>query len=314
MRKTRDVLLTLTVGHFATLLVGCAVNPGELQITARDRQMYTDPTGGPLVQEMETKLPVAILVSQGGNDLDESIYQTLDSSLVSLISEFAFFTTVERSNLGALQQEHALETLDSDELGQINIPEADYLITAKIASAAMESSVISGGRFQGATAVDFRFYEKPTDRVVLTRHIEGKSPGYTEAQDGPEANASLAEAVREAAKAFAIEVGARYAPEARVIETRGDGQVAKISIGSNYGATKGTKIEFYEYVDNSDVVAGATRESSPVGYGKIHSTSNTTSWVEIQNYKKVNVLRGHYVKFASDQSKDAGDQLKGLIQ
>lgn len=314
MANTRYVQVASIVILIAILPIGCATTPGELEITSRDRQIYTDPTGGPLVQAEETKLPVAILVSEGGTELDESIYRTLDSSLVNLISEFAFFTLVERSNLAALQKERLLETLDSDELSQIDIPEADYLITAKVASAAMESSVISGGRFQGVTAVDFRFYEKPTDRVVLTRNIEGKSAGFTESQDGPGADAKLAEAAQEAAKAFAVELGTRYAQEARVIETRGEGKVAKISIGSSYGVTKGAKIEFYEYVDNSDVVAGATREPSPVGYGKVLEATDGTSWVEIQNYKKVNVLRGHYVKFAADQSKSTGDKLKGLLQ
>lgn len=287
---------------------GCSIAPGELELTERDREVYVD-EGGALEKTEETQSRVAIIIPTGNNASEKEIYSALDSMLTSMISDFAFFTIVERSNLAALQTEEMLSNLNSDGMGSINIPEADYVMTARIASATMAPKMVPPDHYQAVTNVDFRFYEKLTDRCVMTQNIESKAPGYTKQQQGPEAQAKLVEAVQESAKQFAIDLGARYAPEARVLETRGGGQVAKITMGSDYGLVNKAKVEFYEYVDNSDIVAGATRDPSPVGYGLVIEVAQKTAWIQIQNWKKVAVKRGHYVKLAADQSKGLKDKV-----
>lgn len=312
---------------------GCRMEPAEMAVMERDRETYVEPRAvaessgeeaaredgetyvdsqGATARRSEEALPVAILVSEPVDEKEAAIYEALDSSLTSVISDFDFFTIIERSNLSALQKEHTLENLSADSLSEIEIPEADYLITAKIGNARLEKQLL--GNYQGVVDIDFRFYEKPTDRTVLTKNIVGKSGRIVTEMSGTEANAALAEAATEAAKAFAIELGSRYAPEARVLETRGGGKVARINIGYNYGVTENSKVEFYEYVDNSDIVEGAEREASPVGYGNVIEVDQDGAWADVMNYKNVHVMRGHYVRLAPDQSRGMKDKMRSSTQ
>jgi len=230
---------------------------------------------------------------------------------------------VERSNLAALQKEKTLEELRDDQLSQIDIPKAQYLITARISAAAMEPVSFPSGSFQGVVHVDYRFYEKAGNRVVLTKNLEGASPSYTKPprreRNAPppkidpaqlietdEGIGKLVEAVQESAKAFAVELGKRYAPAARVVETRGEGKVARITLGTNYGVTDNARVEFFEFVDNSGIVAGATHEPRIVGYGKVIEVDQASAWVEVDSFKKVKVLKGHYSRLAAKQEKASG--------
>ena len=220
-------------------------------------------------------------------------------------------------------KEKQLESLNTDNLESLEIPEADYLITAKINSARIDqhqpderpgasltkllqsdksNAQNSSPFYTATTSVDFRFYEKKTKRTVLTKNIEHTAPGEITSQRSPEAISKLTVAAQECAKAFAMELGSRYAPPARVVEVRGNGQVAKVTMGSNYGLVKGVKVEFFEYTDNSDVIAGATREPSLVGYGIVLESDLTSAWLEILAPIQVIVRRGHYVRITSDQS------------
>ena len=54
----------------------------------------------------------------------------------------------------------------------------------------------------------------------------------------------------------------RYAPIARVLETRGGCEVALVSMGTDSGLEAGMPVEFFEYVDHSDIVSGAERQPS----------------------------------------------------
>ena len=301
---------------------GCvAPNPASLPATERDNLIYQDQ--GATQQKKEEKSRVAIIVSQGDYKEAAGAAKALDSTLTSLISEFAFFQVAERSNLGALMQEGALAALNEDGDTLPSIPDADYLITAslnafqiveRLSTSLLTTSLLAAPNDRGNVrtvadvyvSVDFRFYEMDSKRVILTRNIEKKYPG----EDVSSARSKAAIAAQECAKAFAMDLGERFAPPARVVETRGKGKVARISMGTNYGAAKGAKVEFFEYVDNSDVVAGATRDMSLVARGIVLESDQKNAWVEIENYKEANVKRGHYVKIRGDQSKGLRDRFR----
>ncbi len=309
------------------LCFGCAApKPAQMPMTDRDKQTYMDK--GAVDKKKETKQRVAILVNECKLPNGKAVVDALDSALTSVISDFAFFTVVERSNLDALLKEQALESLNKDEHAKIEIPGADYLITAAVNAARVEkketqsllpgvttsSTSSTAPAYYASTSVDFRFYEKITQRTVLTKNIEAASPNKIDSQNSQGAVEQLAVAAQECAKKFAMELGSRYAPPARVVETRGSGKVAKITIGSDYGLANGIKVEFYEYVDNSDIVAGAKREASPVGYGFILEANLHGSWIEVENPESVTVKRGHYVKITSDQSKGLKTQVKDMMK
>lgn len=289
------------------LLSGCSTtNPSAMKVLPRDQDKYVDQ--GATVAKKETKQGVAILVKHDGVKDGQEVASALDSSLTSILSDFAFFTIIERSNLDSLLKEQQLESLSFDNLVEIDIPQADYLITAKINAAQVNSesrkSLINNTTktyYTAKTSVDFRFYEKSTKRTIMTKNIECEAPDEFTSRN--ESVAQLSVAAQECAKKFAMEIGSRYAPPARVIETRGGGKVAKITMGANYGLAKGMRVQFFGYVDNSDIVEGDTRSVSPVGYGFVLESDLKFAWVEIVDHEDSIVKRGHYVKISSDQSK-----------
>lgn len=300
------------------LAVGCAApKPGQLPVTDRDKAVYTDQ--GAMAQMKETKFRVAIVVRGDKTDEGGRISEALDSALVSSIGDFAFFTIVERSNLDVLAKEQQLEELSGNGRGQFEIPTADYLIAARPNAIRIEEKQSQGLNLRGqmetktvvqaSMSVDFRFYEKATKRLILSKNIDKSLT----ASSPEEAEHKLAETAQECAKGFAQELGARYAPPARVVELRGGGRMARITMGSNYGLVPGVKVEFFEYVDHSDLIQGAEREPSPVGYGIVRESELNTAWAEVIDYQNSYVKRGHYVKIAADQSKGFRESLTGFL-
>src|SRR5690606_14311853 len=117
----------------------CAkVEPAKMPITVRDEMMYEDNSsahgglGGISEKPVEEQLTVAVLVAGAADSNEEVIYTALDAALTSHVSDFEFFTIVERSNVGALQREQDLLTLNADDVSGLDIGNADYLITAKL--------------------------------------------------------------------------------------------------------------------------------------------------------------------------------------
>ena len=313
-----DNRMKVLLGLGLLLAAGCAApKPGQLPVTERDKAVYTDQ--GAMAQMKETKFRVAIVVRGDKTDEDGRISEALDSALVSSIGDFAFFTIVERSNLDVLAKEQQLEELSGNGRGQFEIPTADYLIAARPNAIRVEEKQSQGLNFRGqmetktviqaSMSVDFRFYEKAIKRLILSKNIDKSLT----ASSREEAEHKLAETAQECAKGFAQELGSRYAPPARVIELRGGGRMAKITMGSNYGLVPGVKVEFFEYVDHSDLIEGATREPSPVGYGTVRESELNTAWAEVTDWENSYVKRGHYVKIAADQSKGFRESLTGFL-
>ncbi len=314
----KTIPAALAAAGMLWLAAGCAApKPGQLPVTDRDKAVYTDQ--GAMAQMKETKFRVAIVVRGDKTDEGGRISEALDSALVSSIGDFAFFTIVERSNLDVLAKEQQLEELSGNGRGQFEIPTADYLIAARPNAIRIEEKQSQGLNLRGqmetktvvqaSMSVDFRFYEKATKRLILSKNIDKSLT----ASSPEEAQHKLAETAQECAKGFAQELGSRYAPPARVVELRGGGRMARITMGSNYGLVPGVKVEFFEYVDHSDLIQGAEREPSPVGYGIVRESELNTAWAEVIDWEKSYVMRGHYVKIAADQSKGFRESLTGFL-
>ena len=318
MKDMKNMLMAACAAGGLMLAAGCAApKPGQLPVTDRDKAVYTDQ--GAMALQKETKFRVAIVVRGDKTDEGGRISEALDSALVSSIGDFAFFTIVERSNLDVLAKEQQLEELSGNGRGQFEIPTADYLIAARPNAIRIEEKQAQGLNLRGqmetktvvqaSMSVDFRFYEKATKRLILSKNIDKSLT----ASSPEEAEHKLAETAQECAKGFAQELGSRYAPPARVVELRGGGRMARITMGSNYGLVPGVKVEFFEYVDHSDLIQGAEREPSPVGYGIVRESELNTAWAEVIDWEKSYVMRGHYVKIAADQSKGFRESLTGFL-
>ena len=313
----------VAIGVLVVLFIaGCAApRPETLSVMERDKAIYVDEAGA-LVQKKERKDKVAVVVSQGDYKEYQEVAKTIDSQLTESLSAFAFFQIVERSNLGTLQQEKLFMGEDLED--GLVVP-ADYMITAKMNAVKVdrheEEITITPSRkdirrarkmglpdpqpevrtsisYSVSLSVDFRFYELVKKRVILTKNISKAYSGLEQS----EIMSKLALAAQECVKGFSHTLGSKYAPPARVVQTRGNCEVARISMGTNYGLVKGVEVEFYEFIDNSAIIAGATRDKNVVGKGRVLEVDKNSAWVEVYDYEKVYVKRGHYVAICEDQS------------
>ena len=269
------------------------------------------------VLDVEKARKVAVLVFKGDQEYGQFMMNALYAKLTEEVGALAFFELVERGGLDALRFE---EMLSGD--GESVVIPADYVISASISSLNVveQTDVVvptrqdvrlasrlglppptaaTEKRFNVAVVVDFRFYQKATRRVILTKTIRRDCQDIWEGALG----GWLTSAAHECATEFARSLGARYAPEARVKQTRGGYQVAWISIGTNYGLSRGAEVNFFDYVDNSSVVAGAKRDKNIIGVGRVLSVEDDSAWVEVFDYDKVRVRKGAYVACSRNQER-----------
>ena len=121
---------------------------------------------------------------------------------------------------------------------------------------------------------------------------------------------AIVKEAEEAVNEFCAKIAVKYAPPARVLDTRGDGKAARISIGTDYGVTKGTDVCFYEIVDNSDV-GGEKRDMRDIAKGTVEIVEEKSAWVEVKNHEKTNVRKGVYVRVLGLNKDTPLDKLLG---
>jgi len=95
-----------------------------------------------------------------------------------------------------------------------------------------------------------------------------------------------------------------YANTPFVLETRGDGAIACVTLGKNQNVTKGTKFVFYKV--NSTVIK---RYKIPFAEGRVFKFGPDTAWVEVKGGSSAGVKKGHLANIAKDQSYTLGEKL-----
>lgn len=323
-------------------LVGCKtkdmrLRPEVLPELPSDREMYSSPL--PPISRSKDCSSVAILVMKTSGAYSEVMEKTLDTTLVEKLSALEAFTLAERSNIDAFRVDDLILGLEDAD----SVLPADNLVTAKI-------TIIGSGRnvdirsderkvqqdanakaqgmfdregdpnlntkqsffggftdwFSVSATVDFRFYEKATRRTLLTKSY---TYDFNKILDGS-LQSWFIDSARDAANRFAGELGRHFAPIARVLQTRGGGRVARISIGANYGLYPGQEIYFYEIMDNSDIVADASFDRSAIGRGLVIETAARSAWVEVFDFTRVNVRRGVYADITPDYQTQGGARME----
>ena len=145
---------------------------------------------------------------------------------------------------------------------------------------------------------DFRLYEVDSRRVALVKSY--RSEVVVSAPD--QAEKAVMDEMGKHVATFSRLLTSRYAPTARVLETRGDGEVALVSMGTNSGLEPGMSVEFFEYADYSNLVADSTRQARLVGRGEVLTDlTPTTAWIWVKDYDKVWIKRGHYVRVPEER-------------
>lgn len=293
----------------AAMLAGCAFNPESMPLGQKDSLVYVDAGAPESLATKENKAKVAVIAMIPQN---KAVEDALDSTLNAKLSKFAFFELVDRKSAAALIKDAVASGSTADEIDTTGV-EADFVVVARAASlnvAKHESKDNKGNMYVSyATDVvfDFKWISKATQKVIMS---ESMTPRVKTATSEPEVAASLKKAAGEAASEFCTKIAVKYAPPARVLQTRGNGAAARISIGKNYGVGEGTRVCFYEIIDNSDV-GGEKRDMSDIAAGVVKRVEEKTAWVAVDNAEDVNVRKGVYVRVLEGKKSSFGDMLGG---
>lgn len=279
---------TMMVAGMAAMLAGCAFNPESMPVGQRDSAVYVDEGAPKTLTTKEDRAKVAVISSEGEYKKYKTTADVLDSTLSAKLAGFAFFEIVDRKSQAALIKDALASGAETGDLPTSGV-EADFVVVAKIASLAVQNN---GAGFSSDVVFDFKWISKASQKVIMTESI--KPPMRSATSEVDLVNA-LNRAAGLAAADFCAKIAVKYAPPARVLQTRGNGAAARISIGKNYGVGEGTKVCFYEIIDNSDV-GGAKRDMNDIGTGEVKRVEENSAWVSVDNAEQSNVRKGVYVR------------------
>ncbi|MBN1864548.1 MAG: hypothetical protein JW808_06570 [Victivallales bacterium] len=82
-----------------------------------------------------------------------------------------------------------------------------------------------------------------------------------------------------------------------VLETRGDGEIACVNIGSKQGVAANSKISFYTVIESR-----GSKYMVPFAEGRVFQFGEDISWVRVKSPESAKVRKNHFAKIASDQS------------
>lgn len=142
-------------------------------------------------------------------------------------------------------------------------------------------------------SMTFEFFDTTREETVTSENIVRKESGSSK-DNTP---ALVLSAARKCVDEFIAIISRDYLQESRVLETRGDGKFAWISLGQKDGVSPGTKVMFYEFADLDDVMDSWVKTPRPVAYGTVIGIPDAkTCWAKVEKYDSVHVKKFHFVK------------------
>ncbi len=310
--KRFEMVMVLVV---AGLLAGCATNIAKLPITARDMESYENKFAEEYYAKEEAgALKIAVVPQDPGiPGEDNRTLMTLKSlttafgdGLDTSFSNLSDFDVVPRTELGAILADKELIGMTSDETPDFEVANVDFMVVYRVSSYNFEQFV---PLFQGEEKKPaFRAYVKVKISLInlndnvkeFTKTITGQSEKSAPSQTIGLLNQAIENAVRDFSTQFAVE----YAPPAIVQQTKGEGKVALLNIGKDYGVMKNMKMEFFFFKEK-----GKKRFAIPFAYGKIIEIGEETSWIEVEKFKDAGVKENHFARVRKNQSKSFLEQL-----
>ena len=300
----------------AGVLVGCStIDPLSVPQTDRDRQTYKDEVTRPIPAE---RYKIAIVSKAIPHNSDKThdafLANEMESSLANNFTNLGWFDTVDRKNGVALAGEAML--VDGKDVDATAIPGAQYVCivesqVAYVAKQGWKRTNIAGKARGAEVTTDFRLVDLSTKEPILVKKVRSI---VADTEKG-NVRAAITKAANMNAKKMARVVASRFLPEVKVLQTRGDGQYAQVSMGKNYQATPAVKSWGwwpYKYLPlcyvKQTVVPAATIdfftlekdgekfEQSVFAHGEVISADSKKAWVEVENYKNAGVFKGHNAK------------------
>lgn len=301
---------------FAVFICGCATNIAKMPITARDGESYNNPhiKKGETKKDVDQSIRVAI-IPEDKNSKDEVQKKLTDmfrDDLDTAISNLADFESIPRSELSAVMTDKEMAKLSSDDVKDVKIESADYMLIFKISSYALikNDNVVGGllSKAQSAGENKSNYKAEVKAKITLlnvdenkkefTKSISGVSSNLGDQGEASMAIPQLAEACENAVKDFVTQFAIEFAPPAVVEQTKGAGHVALISMGKNFGIMKNMKIEFFEIKEKD-----GKKRSIPFAYGKVLEVDEDSCWVEVEDFEEAGVKENHFARVRRDQSK-----------
>lgn len=303
------------------LMSGCAaVNPLEVKQTARDLQARQDVLIRPLP---DARYKIAILSRaikhQSDPCNDAYLANEMESSLTTNLSNLGWFETVDRKN-GILLAGEAMLSGEQNAMDEENVPSAQLALVAQssvtyIAKQGWKRTAYANKARGAEVITDFRLVDLATKEPLLVKKF--CSIVDDTAKGG--ARAAITEAVAQNAKKFARVVSARLLPEGKVLQTRGDGKYAQVSIGRNYQlepAVKkwawwpykmlplclvketvipATEVDFVTLTQDEQ---SGRYDAMTFAKGTVLSADQRYAWIEVENPDTASVMKNDQVKVA----------------
>ena len=307
------------------VMSGCAtVNPLEVKQTERDRQIAQDVIERPLP---EARYKIAILSKsvKHATDVSNDTYlaSEMESALATKLTGLGWFETVDRKNGVTIAGEAMLSGAEDV------IPEAQLALVAEssvtyIAKQGWKRTAYANKARGAEVITDFRLVDLTTKEPILVKKYRS---AIDDTAKGAAREAITIAAAMNASK-FAQTLASRLLPEGKVIQTRGDGKYAQISIGKNYQlapevtrwawwpykflplwyvketVTPATTVDFVKIDKNGDNY----EVLPPFAKGSVISAELRSAWIEVENADLANVFKNDKVMVA-EPSQDVGSDL-----
>ena len=247
-------------------MMGCTI-PRPETLVKDNGESYVDQQALS-VMGSKSKARVAVFTSTFDKSADQTLSALLDAKIAELITSSTCFEIAERATLENLKFE---ELFTGAETGASVPTRSDFILLAKVVA------------LNRQMFIDFRFYDAKANKTVLSKNI----PVVGRGRDPFER--ALAE--------FALAFADMFEPKVSVIQTRGNGMVARISRGSASGVKLGMEVEFYEFEQGT-----SPRVRDTVGRGGVFECDSSSAWVEVDDYymPSVKVRVGDYVEIITD--------------
>ncbi len=304
----------------AGALVGCAtVDPLSVPQTERDLKEYKAEVARPIPTERYKIAIISKAIPHASDKFfDSFVAGEMESALANNFSNLGWFDTVDRKNGVALAGESML--VDGKAVDATSIPGAQYVLIAEsqvsyVAKQGWKRTAIAM-KARGAEIVsDLRLIDLSTKEPILVKKVRSV---VTDVEKG-NVKKAITQAANLNAKKLARIIASRFLPEVKVLQTRGDGQYAQVSMGKNYQATPAVKAWGWWpykylplcYVKQTVVPAakvdfftlekdGEKFDQSVFAHGDVILSDGKKAWVEVENYKNAGVFKGHSAKVSEE--------------
>lgn len=302
------------------LVTGCStVDPLMVAQTARDREIYKEVNAQPIpVEKYKIAIRSSSLPHASDKSNDAFLASQMEGALAVNFSNLGWFETIDRKNGVSLAAEAMLA---GDAAAVENVPGAQFVLIAQshviyVAKQGWKRTAYASKARGAQVETDFRLIDIATKTPVLAKKFRSL---VADTGKG-DVKSAITQVANLNAKKFSRIVASRLLPPVKVIQTRGNGRYAQVAMGKNYQATPcvkswkwwpykylplcyvktedipATSIEFFT-IEKDDTVGGKPKfEQSIFARGSVIQTENKKAWVEVENYEKANVFKGHNAK------------------